>query len=228
MSDKDFNQVKMSIEKRIGNGFAALNRKVIQESNWLNAVCDSKVFSNRNVLDFFSAVLIKMESKYPQNKTILCVKMAMWGQEGQMSCASFLVFDFIHQIPDAANFPSKTPEMNWSWLLSGAPWTPPRHVSLQTDPSVSQIPATSLGFSVPQKVWLTPNSSFLKGTLVGKTSGNPSKPQPFGPYDGFSVPHTEGPRAVNIKIVPCLSLDPYHVLALFLPSWLNTHIALHF
>lgn len=77
VSDKDFNQVKMSIEKRIGNGFAALNRKVIQESNWLNAVCDSKVFSNRNVLDFFSAVLIKMESKYPQNKTILCVKMAM-------------------------------------------------------------------------------------------------------------------------------------------------------
>lgn len=77
--DKDFNQVKMSIEKKkkTGNGFAALNRKVIQESNWLNAVCDSKVFSNRNVLDFFSAVLIKMESKYPQNKTILCVKMAM-------------------------------------------------------------------------------------------------------------------------------------------------------
>lgn len=49
----DFNRVKMSIEKKIENSLAALNRKVIQESNWLNAVCDSKVFSNRNVLDFF-------------------------------------------------------------------------------------------------------------------------------------------------------------------------------
>lgn len=66
----DFNQIKMNFEKKIGNSLTALNRKVIQESNWLNVVYDSKVFSNKTVLDFFPTVLIKMESKCPQNKTI--------------------------------------------------------------------------------------------------------------------------------------------------------------
>lgn len=106
-----------------------------------------------------------------------------------------------------------------------------------TDLFVSHILATCPGFSVPRKVWLTPNCSFLRGSLVGKISGNQGKYQDFGPYDGSSVLLPPAPTHwgtiiglwSNIRIVPCWSIDPYHVLALLLSSWLNIlyHISNH-
>lgn len=128
----DFNQVKMNFEKKIGNSLTALNRKVIQKSNWLNAVYDSKVFSNKNVLDFFPTVLIKMESKCPQNKTIFL--LLKWQCEnGRVKCPVHPPGVWFYSLDTRCPYlPGKAPETNWLWPLSGGPWTPPKLVSLQT------------------------------------------------------------------------------------------------
>lgn len=164
-----------------------------------------KSFFNENVLDFFfPTVLIKMESKCPQNKTILSVEMAVGEWEGQMSCASFwcsILFPR-HQMPlSPRQGPRNKLVMTSFWGALN-----PTQACTSADPSVSPILVISPGFSVPRKLCLTPKWSFLRKSLWKQ--GQTLTVWPF--WGLLSLPH----GGTSTGIVTCWLLGPHHVLAL--------------